>query len=341
MEKAEREAVEKVVIVEARIIEITSVHSDVLKRREREAEEACKRLQAKLEQKSKEADLYLKQVDAKTRELKDTVVKMQHGEEIREKQFQADVEDLKAKFKAKLDLKDKDMAAQEGRRLRELEQLAKELEVSKKQALEKLRDDYETKLFKANEATVEAIELAIAAIVLEKEALLVEKVTFIEKIKEMELQMGMFASKEIRAEDFLAKQNEKLKKEVARAQQDSDDRAFKLKQEIEYADAQKKRAVEETQKSCEKRLTMKDAELATVAKELSVKQQDLKRSLAEVQRNMNQQLKMREDELLVARREIDRLQKALSEVDIEIDIVEVDVEVDRVEIIEEKITVRG
>merc|ERR1719265_840213 len=91
--RAEKELAERVLAFEAQILTITTKHEDNIKRKEKEAEEVAKRLQAKLAMKEKEAELYAKQVESKTRELKDTVAQIQHDDEIKEKQLQAALQD--------------------------------------------------------------------------------------------------------------------------------------------------------------------------------------------------------------------------------------------------------
>merc|ERR1719428_1589027 len=101
--------------------------------------------------KEKEADLYAKQVEAKSRELKDTVAQIHHDDEIKEKQLKAALQDEAAKFKAMKERKEQELAELDARRKRELEQAAADAAKAQKAALDSVMEENERKLFKANE----------------------------------------------------------------------------------------------------------------------------------------------------------------------------------------------
>merc|ERR1719420_1937324 len=84
VKRFEIELAEKVAAHEAKILEITSAHEVKLKKQKGAAEQKIQHLMAELAMTKKEVDLQVKQVEAKTRELRDTVASLTHDFEIKE-----------------------------------------------------------------------------------------------------------------------------------------------------------------------------------------------------------------------------------------------------------------
>merc|ERR1712100_790347 len=152
---------------------------------------------------------------------------MEHEAQIMEKKLKATMQDLEVDYKAKLAAKERELGELDALKMRLLEQAAADYEKDLKDKTDKLIALWEAKLLKAQNEALEAQEIAVAAVVMEKEALLAEKAKMEEKIAAAELAAAALVSKEENVENYLNGQNQQLKRELADTRAECDKKLAK------------------------------------------------------------------------------------------------------------------
>jgi len=135
--------------------------------------------------------------------------------------------------------------------------------------------------------------------------------------------------KEMRSEEYLGKEEARLKKEMKLMKSEFQSQITSLNHDVEMLQAQKKREVDEAENRCNSKVKVKETMIETLKHELESASADAKRRVKETTDLYESKLKLKEDSVFEARTEIARLKGLIDAEEDEIVEEEIDIVVER------------
>jgi len=149
------------------------------------------------------------------------------------------------------------------------------------------------------------------------------------QLQEKDSAFQQIMDKELRAEDYLGKEEARLKKEMKLQSSELQSQIVSLKHDVEMVQGQKKREVADAENKCVQMVKCKECMIDTMTHELQTHSTDNKRRVKETTELYESKLKLKEDELFEARTEIARLRGMVDSEEDEIVEEEIDIIVER------------
>jgi hypothetical protein len=311
---------------EVKIEETRTFHEEKISKKVAEHNDAIERVMKSLAIKEKELGLAKEKGAARERELMNEIEDLHHDAELLKKMNASTVQELNADFESRMKKKETQIEEVQELMSRKLVEMEDDAKKAWKAAESKMNRESEERINKVKEDAQTKVDAAVTKAKSEK----TESDATIAKldglIKEKDSSIQQIMDKELRGEDYLNKEEARLKKEMKLQKSELESQITSLHHDVEMLVAQKKREVDDAESKTTTKCKVKDSMIDTLKHEIETSSADAKRRMKETTELYESKLKLKEDTLFEARTEIARLRGLLDteedeEVTEEIDIV--------------------
>merc|ERR1719428_2593625 len=314
---------------EMKIQETKTYHEERINKKVAEHNDALERAGKALAMKEKECALIKEKAAAKERDLLNDIEDLHHETDMEKKMHSATLSDMKEDFEGKLKKKNTEIEELQELMNRKLVELADEGKKAWKTEEYKLNRILEEKMNKCKEDAQTQIDAANAAAKELKTKVEAEKAKLEGLLAEKDGALKAITDKEMRSEEYLGKEEARLKKEMKLMKSEFQSQITSLNHDVEMLQAQKKREGDEAENRCNSKVKVKETMIETLKHELESQTADAKRRVKETTDLYESKLKLKEDSVFEARTEIARLKGLIDAEEDEIVEEEIDIVVER------------
>merc|ERR1719428_431088 len=261
---------------EMKIQETKTYHEERINKKVAEHNDALERAGKALAMKEKECALIKEKAAAKERDLLNDIEDLHHETDMEKKMHSATLSDMKEDFEGKLKKKNTEIEELQELMNRKLVELADEGKKAWKAEEYKLNRILEEKMNKCKEDAQTQIDAANAAAKELKTKVEAEKAKLEGLLAEKDGALKAITDKEMRSEEYLGKEEARLKKEMKLMKSEFQSQITSLNHDVEMLQAQKKREVDDALNTASQKCKVKDSMIDSLKHELEAATADAK-----------------------------------------------------------------
>jgi len=292
---------------EVKIEETRTYHEERISKKVQEHNNALERAGKALAIKEKELGLAKEKAVARERELQNEIEDLHHEMDLEKKMHTGALQDIKEDLDGKMKKKELQIAEVQEMMKRKLVDLEDDSKKAWKACEYKLNRECEEKLNKCKEGAQTKIDEVIAEAKQEKTKLNAEMANLQGLLTEKDGALKAITEKEMRGEEYLNKEENRLKKEMKLMKSELESQITSLNHDVEMLQSQKKREVEDALNTASQKCKVKDSMIDSLKHELEAATADAKLRQKETTELYESKLKLKEDTVFEARTEIARL----------------------------------